>query len=95
MLRVAAKAVEDSRQEVILQLVDWARGYNVKTYTRYEVLNRTSDLDSLKRPKQWKENGRDDVDLISLARNWKKWLASVSTIMNHRVTQNVRNFLKN
>jgi hypothetical protein len=62
ILRVAAKAVEDSRQEVVLQLVDWARGYNVRTYTWYDVLNRTSDLDSLKRPKQLKENGRDDVD---------------------------------
>lgn len=49
MFRVAAKTVEDSRQEVALQLVGWARGYNVKTYTRYEVLNRTSDLDSLKK----------------------------------------------
>jgi len=85
----------DSRQEVVLQLVDWASGYNVNTYTRYEVLNRTSDLDSSKRPKQWSENGRDDVDWISLAQNWKKWLTTVRTTMNHRVIQNVRNFLKN
>jgi hypothetical protein len=72
ILRVAAKAVEDSRQEVVFKLVDCARGYNVKTYTRYDVLNRPPDLDSLKIPKQWKETGRDDVDWISLAQNWKK-----------------------
>ena len=95
ILRVAAKAVDNSRQEVVLQLVDWARGYNVKRYTRYDVLNRTYGLDSLKRPKQWKENGRDYVDWISLAQNWKKWRAIVRTIMNLRVTQNARNFLEN
>jgi hypothetical protein len=49
ILRVAAKAVDDSRQGVVLQLVDWVRGYNVKTYKRDDVLNRTSDLDSLKK----------------------------------------------
>ena len=80
---------------MVLQLVDWARRYNVKTYTRYDVLNRTCDLGSLKRPKQWKENGRDDVDWISLAQKCKKWPATVSTIMNLRVTQNARNSLEN
>jgi hypothetical protein len=58
--RAAAKAVEDSRQWVVLQLVDWAREYNIKKYTRYEMLNRTSNLDSLKRNKQWKDTGCDD-----------------------------------
>jgi len=29
-------------------------------------------LDSLKRPKQWKENGRDDVDWISMGSELEK-----------------------